>query len=66
MAKAWRNAAARKINERRDNGSKEPSARQQLAIRKALPTIKPGLNWLLAGLFINAGITPRVVDGAQV
>ena len=59
MAKAWRNEAARKINERRKNGSKEGTARQQkdeqVFIAKVWPAKEQG-NYLLAGLTQRADI----------
>lgn len=58
MAKAWRNENARKINARREAGSKEPNARTQMRHRVQIK--KEGSNWLLSGLMMHAGYMPAV------
>lgn len=61
MAKAWRNEAARKINEQRawentlTGKVTTPTARVQAHIKNSFP-VKGAGNWLLAGLLIRAGI----------
>ena len=60
MAKAWRNENARKINARREAGSKEPNARTQM--REKVQIKKAGSNWLLSGLMMHAGYMPAVAN----
>lgn len=55
--KAWR-LEANEINARRNEGSKEPSARVQKVQRQASPKVKGEGNWLLAGLLVREGIAP--------
>lgn len=61
--KAWRLEAV-KINDRIKDGSKEPRARVQKAQQQQVidKILNRGVktNWLVAGLFQRAGITPAV------
>lgn len=55
MAKAWRNESAAKINQRRKDGSKEPSARQQAKAKQIKVPLRGSGNYLLDGLLIKEG-----------
>lgn len=60
--KAWR-IEAEVINKRRNEGSKEPSARVQMQQRKALSKMyKPAGsgNWLLDGMLLRGGFKAAV------
>ena len=52
MAKAWRNENARKINEERAAGIRQPRARQQMQQKVR---IVGGASWLIQGLMLHAG-----------